>query len=70
MDTVVMPIKYKNFLKQLDLENLKTTYIKITVMSMSERPIQSIEGRVSTGSINISASSSVRRNCNLTFVAD
>ena len=69
METIT-PARYKNFLKQLDLENIKTTYIKITVMSMSEKPIESIEGRVTTGSINISASSSIRRTCNLTFVAD
>lgn len=70
MEVVTTSVKNKNFLKNLDLENLKTTYIRITVMTMSERPIKSIEGRITNGSISISASSSVRRTCNLTFVTD
>ena len=70
MGAVVTSVKNKEFLKELDLQQLKTTYIRITVMSMDERPIQSIEGRVTAGTISINATSAVRRTCNLTFVAD
>lgn len=66
-----MSLNYLNdttFLKELDLENLKKYYVKITVLNLDELPIKSIEGQVSSGSINIDGSSSVRRTCNLTFL--
>lgn len=63
-------LKDSEFLKRLDLENLKQYYVKIIVLTMDELPIRAIEGRVSTGSINIDGSSSVRRTCNLTFLAE
>ena len=66
----VVSVKDRDFLKRLDLENLKTTFVRITVMNMAEEPIQSIEGKVSAGSVNVNAGSAVRRTCNLTFVAD
>lgn len=63
-------LKNSDFLKRLDLENLKKYYVKIIVLTMDELPIRAIEGRVSAGSINIDGSSSVRRTCNLTFLAE
>lgn len=39
--------------------------IKITVLNFNEKPIQSIEGRVTSGSINIDGNSAVRRTANL-----
>lgn len=66
----VVSVKDRDFLKRLDLENLKTTFVRITVMNMAEELIQSIEGKVSAGSVNVNAGSAVRRTCNLTFVAD
>lgn len=63
-------LKDSAFLKKLDLENLKKYYVKIIVLTMDELPIRAIEGRVSAGSINIDGSSSVRRTCNLTFLAE
>ena len=58
----------KNFLKQLDAETQKEIYAKIDSLNVHEHPIESIEGRVTGGSINIDGSSSVRRSCNLTLV--
>lgn len=63
-------LKDSNFLRRLDLENLKKYFVKIIILSMDERPIKSIEGRVTTGSINIDGSSAMRRTCNLTFLAE
>ena len=60
----------KDFLKQLDEDNLKQCYIKIEVLDSEEKPISDIVGRVSTGNININGSSSLRRTASLTFVAD
>lgn len=58
----------KNFLKQLDAENQREVYAKIVSLNIHEEPIESIEGRVTGGSISIDGSSSVRRSCNLTLV--
>ena len=59
----------KNFLKQLDAENQREVYAKIVSLNIHEEPIESIEGRVTGGSISIDGSSSVRRSCNLTLVS-
>lgn len=66
----INPLKDSAFLSKLDLENLKTYYIKILVLDQKEIPLRAIEGRVSTGSITIDGSSSVRRAGNLTFLAE
>lgn len=63
-------LKDSAFLKKLDLENLKKYYVKITILNLDELPIRSIQGKVTSGSINIDGSSSVRRTCNLTFVTN
>ena len=61
--------EYSDFLKKLDLEKIKKYFVRIIVLTSDELPIQSIEGRISSGSINIDGSSSMRRTCNLTFLA-
>ena len=58
----------KNFLKQLDAENQKEIYAKIISLNIHEEPIESIEGKITGGSISIDGSSAVRRSCNLTMV--
>ena len=94
------------FLKKLDVENIKTYYVKIIILGPSleynlvkqryyaatekfgpgseeaqnafaawssisnEVPIREIQGRVSSGSITIDGSSSVRRSGNITFLAE
>lgn len=58
----------KNFLKQLDNESQREIYAKIISLNIHEQPIESIEGRVAGGSINIDGSSSVRRSCSLNLI--
>ena len=98
--------KDSSFLKKLDIENIKTYYVKIIVLGASveysitkqryleavktygrdseeakaalaaasaisnEIPIREIQGRVSSGSLTIDGSSSVRRAGNITFLAE
>lgn len=64
------PFEDKQFLKELDNQNLQNYYAKILVLDFQENPIQEITGRISAGSININGDSSIRRTCNLTFLAD
>lgn len=59
------------FLKALDNERNKFYYARIIVLDKLDKPIKSIEGRVQQGSsISINGSSSVRRTCNISLIAD
>ena len=57
------------FLKRLDQNRTKTTFARIIALQLDETPIETIEGRVTQGSINLDGASSVRRTCSLTIVA-
>lgn len=59
----------KNFLKQLDLNRTKETYIKIISLTNEDLPVEEITGQASGGSINIDGTSSVRRSCSLSMTA-
>lgn len=59
----------KNFLKKLDSVKLKEVYAKIIALNDNDEVLESIEGRVTQGSINIDGASSVRRTCSLTIAA-
>jgi hypothetical protein len=60
----------KNFLLALDREKNKTIYARITKLTFDEFPIESIEGKVTGGTINIDGASALRRTCSLTLLAD
>lgn len=59
----------KDFLIELDKMRNKIIYARITALQFNETPIESIEGRVTGGSINIDGASALRRTCSLTVVA-
>ena len=59
----------KEFLKQLDQHRSKTIYARLIALTLDETPIETIEGRVTQGSVNIDGNSAVRRTCSLTMVA-
>jgi hypothetical protein len=60
-----------SFLQKIDKQRIKEQYIKITVLDfVTENPKQSIEGRVTGGNLNIDGTSSIRRTCNLSMIAD
>ena len=64
-------LKDKDFLRELDNVNNKFFWVKIEILNMDELPIESIEGRVQPGStISVDGNSSVRRTCNISFVAE
>jgi hypothetical protein len=56
------------FLKKLDENRTKTTYAKIIALSLNEDPLETIEGRITQGSINLDGDSAVRRTCSLTMI--
>lgn len=59
----------KDFLLKLDKSKDKTIYARITALQFNESPLETIEGRVTQGSINIDGTSAVRRSCSLSIVA-
>lgn len=59
----------KEFLLELDKQKNKIIYGRIAALNFQESPIETIEGRVTQGSINIDGASAVRRTCSLTMVA-
>ena len=59
----------KDFLYELDQYHHKELYCKILSLTFDENPIEQIEGRVTGGSINIDGTSSMRRSCSITLVA-
>ena len=58
----------KDFLLKLDKEKNKTIYARVTALTLSESPIETIEGRVTGGSISLDGASALRRTCSLTIV--
>ena len=57
-----------SFLDALTKEKVKTVYTRINLLNKDELPIEKIEGKITTGSINIQGNSAVRRTGSLTFV--
>ena len=58
------------FLKEVDNMENKEQVVKITILDMKEKALQSIEGRITGGSLNINASSAIRRTGSLSLIAD
>lgn len=63
-------LRDKNFLKTIDRISLKEEFAKITILNWQERPVEDIQGKVSSGTLNINGNSSLRRTCNLTILID
>lgn len=63
-------LKNSAFLKKMDEMPLKEQFVKIIVLDFLENPITEIQGKVTSGSINLNGSSAVRRTANLNMVAD
>lgn len=59
-----------DFLMKLDKLNLRTQYAKIVLLSFDEKPIKEIQGNISSGSLSVNGSSSVRRTINLSIFAN
>lgn len=60
----------KDFLAQLDRQSNKTIYVRLISLNLDETPIEAIEGRATSGSINIDGASAIRRTCQISLVAD
>ncbi len=59
----------KEQLLELDNTRNRETFARVTSLDRYERPVETIEGKLTSGSINIDGSSSVRRSCSVSMVA-
>ena len=64
------PLLDKDFLLKLDQQRIKEKFIRIISLDFNENPLEQIEGRATGGSVNIAGTSTVRRSCSLTMVAE
>ena len=60
----------EDFLAALLEQKERTVYARIAALDINELPLDTIEGRVTGGSLNIDGASSVRRTCSLTMISD
>lgn len=60
----------QDFLVRLNRIRNKTTYARIIALTNDGAPIEQIEGRIISGTINIDGSSAVRRTCSLQMAPD
>jgi len=61
----------KEFLSKIDTLRVREQWVKITLLEYnSEVPIEDIEGRVTSGTLNKAGDSAVRRTCSLSCVVD
>lgn len=63
------PLADKDFLRELDQNREREVFAKIISLDYNENPIEEITGRVSSGTVSIDGSSSVRRSCSLSLIA-
>ena len=64
-------LKDSVFLQELIRERLSEQYVKITVLTFNEKPIQEVQGKITGGNLNLDGKSAIRRTGNLSvFVED
>ena len=63
---------FYNLEKLIEFEKTRnrTVHARITALTFQELPIESIEGRITQGSLNGDGNSAIRRSCSLTMVSD
>lgn len=63
------PMLNEDFLLELEKDRNREVYARIILLDVNELPIEEIEGKVVSGSINIDGTSIVRRSCSLQLIS-
>ena len=58
-----------DFLNEVIKHRLHTVYARVILLNLDESPIETIEGRITSGSINVDGASAVRRSCSFSMVS-
>ena len=69
-NTQALALLDENFLATLSEQKERDIYARIISLDINENPIDQIEGRVTSGSINIDGNSAIRRTCSLSMITD
>lgn len=64
------PLLDKELLAKLDSDRNQIKYARITALTQDEDPVEQIAGKITGGSISIDGTSSLRRTCSLTMIAE
>ena len=64
------PMLDEEFLRELDRYPHKFLWAKIISLNMDEYPLEEITGKITSGSVNVDGSSSLRRTCSMSMVAE
>lgn len=64
------PTLNEDFLLELEKDRNREIYARIILLDVNELPIEEIEGKVISGSVNIDGTSVVRRTCSLQLVSN
>ena len=64
------PMLNEDFLLELEKDRNREIYARIILLDVNELPIEEIEGKVISGSVNIDGTSVVRRTCSLQLVSN
>lgn len=60
----------EDFLATLSEQKERELFARVIALNVEEEPIDQIEGRITSGSINIDGSSVIRRTCSLSMISD
>lgn len=58
------------FLKALENHPVREQYVKVELLDFKENALTEIQGKCSTGSLNIDGNSSIRRTCTFSMIVD
>lgn len=63
-------LKDSSFLQELIGKQMSEQFVKVTVLNLNEKPLQEVQGKVLSGSVNLDGKSTIRRTCNLTMYVE
>lgn len=64
------PLNDSDFLKQLDEYRYREVHAKIITLNWAGNPVEEIQGKIISGSINVDGSSAIRRTCSLNITTN
>ena len=58
-----------DFLNEVISHRSHVVYARVVLLNLDETPIETIEGRITSGSINVDGASAVRRTCSFSMIS-
>ena len=64
------PMLDSEFLRELDLYPHKFLWAKVVALDRAEYPLDEMQGRITSGSVSIDGTSTIRRTCSISMILD